>query len=67
MIVYGLDLHHYFLTEFAELLGIGKEDSQSLLSIPDQEMQERVEQYWAIPFGESFCFSLETRKCVGNP
>jgi hypothetical protein len=56
MIIYGLDLRHYFLTEVAELLGIGKEDLQQALSVSDEEMQKRMEQYRAIPFWGKFLF-----------
>ena len=54
MIIYGVDLRHYFFTEFAELFSTGKEDSQSLLSMSDEEMRERMEQYRAIPFWGEF-------------
>ncbi len=32
MIVYGVDLYHYFLTEFGKLIGVGREDLQRLKS-----------------------------------
>ena len=54
MIVYDVDLRHYFLTEFAELLGIGKEDLRHVLSVPDEEMKKRMERYRTIPFWGEF-------------
>jgi hypothetical protein len=54
MIIYGTDLRHYFLTEFGTLVDIGREDIQSLLSASNEEMQEKMEQYRAIPFWGEF-------------
>jgi hypothetical protein len=54
MIIYGLDLRHYLLVEFRNLIGIGKEDLQSLQPVSDQGAQARMEQYQAIPFWGEF-------------
>jgi hypothetical protein len=56
MIIYGIDLRHYFLTEFGELVGIGREDIGSLQPASEQEMQERFEKYQTIPFWGEFLF-----------
>lgn len=54
MIIYGVDLRHYFLTEFAVLLGIGREDIEQALSLSDEEMHKRMERYRAIPLWGEF-------------
>lgn len=51
IIIYSIDLRHYFLTEFGELVGNGKEGSQHARVVSDEEMQE---QYLAIPFWGEF-------------
>ena len=54
MIVYGVDLRHYFLTEFRKLPGIEGEDVQHTQPVSDEEMQKRMEWYRAIPFWGEF-------------
>jgi hypothetical protein len=56
MIIYGVDLRHYLLVEFADLVGVGREDLQALQVISNQEMQQRRETYQAIPFWGEFLF-----------
>lgn len=54
IIFYGIDLRHYFLTEFAELLGIGRADMPHGLTVSDEEMRKRMDECQAIPFWGEF-------------
>jgi hypothetical protein len=54
MVIYGVDLRHYFLGECGDLVGVGKEDLQESLVISRQVRQQRWEMYQAIPFWGEF-------------
>jgi hypothetical protein len=54
IIIYSVDLRTYFLMEFAQLIGMGKEDLQELQAISHQTMQQRWETYQSNPFWGEF-------------
>ena len=54
MIIYGMDLRHYFLVEFGDLVGLKREDVKKMYTLSSQEMQQRWKMYEAIPFWGGF-------------